>query len=109
MVIKLKILMTFTTADACPENLILTCKPFSSCINAIQHDIIAIHANFYEFLIGTSDVQLQYILHKCTLSPSYQLFTNLHTYHTLTKSATGKRLSATGRSYTGNGIQPVED
>ena len=45
-------------------HLILTCKPFNSCINAIQQDITAIHANFklYEFLIGTSDVQLQYVL-----------------------------------------------
>ena len=45
-------------------HLILTYKPFSRCINAVKHNTIAIHADFklHEFLVGTSGVQLQYIM-----------------------------------------------
>ena len=45
-------------------HLILTCERFSRCINAVKHYVIAIHADFklHEFLVGTSGIQLQYIM-----------------------------------------------
>ena len=41
-------------------HLILTCEPFSRCINAVKQDIIAIHADFklHEYLVGTLGIQL---------------------------------------------------